>query len=294
MIALIQCPGITGEKSAWGEGMDTCLLHVVDRPILQHVLETLADCGVRKLHVFMETENQPRQQLLGDGVRWGMCIRTWIGPASRAAMDSAIFSDLEESQDLILGYGDSLPQPVELIALKTRDMGLEGDGVAGSWAILSGESSNRWLQTQGGLLTITDRRNASWLDTSSPNLLLASQRQLLTSRLSAVPLFGREIKPDVWVGRGAKIDPSAVIQGPAYIGPFARIGRRCAIDVGSVIGEGAVVEDDTVIEASYVGNHTRVGKRLCLRDSLMIGNVLFSTRHSTRVTLSDRVLAGKV
>jgi NDP-sugar pyrophosphorylase family protein len=296
MIALIQCPELTGVENAWGPGVDTCLLNVVDRPILQHILETLSDCGVRKLHVHIGQGNQQRMDLLGDGSRWGMTIRMWFGPAPSEEMNAAILDDLREARGFIVGSGDSLPQLAKLVEENARVAGSQEDGSVGDWIILPGYSGIRWINHQlpGEVAMISTRKRTLWMDTRSPKALLESQRLLLERKFSAVPLFGCEIKPGVWAARGAKIDSSAVVEGPAYIGPFAIIGRDCNILACSVIGEGAVVEQGTSVEASFVGKSTRVGKCLHVRDSLILGNVFYSTRYATCVTISDSILAGEI
>lgn len=250
MIALIQCPELTGIENAWGPGVDTCLLNVVDRPILQHILETLSDCGVRKLHVHLGQENQRRMELLGDGSRWGMTIRTWFGPAPSEEMNAAILDDLKDAQGFVVGSGDSLPQLAQLVAENARVVGSKADGSVGDWIILPGYSGIRWINHQlpGELAMMSTPKQTLWMDTRDPKALLESQRLLLERKFSAVPLFGCEIKPGVWAARGAKIDSSAVVEGPAYIGPFAIIGRDCNVLACSVIGEGAVVEQGTQIE----------------------------------------------
>ena len=296
MIALIHCPKLTHPESAWGAGVDTCLMNMVDRPMLQHVLETLSDCGVRTLHVHLPGGNAQREDLLGDGSRWGMNIRVWHGAGDRSHMEAAILDDLRESDGLIVGSGDSLPQLQQLLDAKDRVVGIRNNGSLGEWIILPGYSGIRWVnqQTPTEMAKISTRQATLWLETNTPTALLESQILLLRRHFSTVPLFGLEIKPGVWAARGAKIDSTAVLEGPAYIGPFAMVGADCRIAAGAVIGEGSVVEAGTNVARSCVASYTRVGRRLRLVDVIVVGNILHAVRFATRVALNDRVLASAV
>ena len=296
MIALIQCPEPTGADSAWGEGVDTCLLPVVDRPILQHVLETLADCGVRSVHVCLPAASPQRQELLGDGARWGMTLRFWCGQPAEAGMWAAIRQDLQTAKGLITGCGDTLPKLADLLAQDPRASSLRAAGKHRGWTISRSQTAHAMLHLEAdrdtGLPALY--RETEWIETTSPLGLLNSQRLLLEGHFASVPLLGRELSPGVWVGRGARVHPTAVIQGPAYVGPYALVGAGCKVSAGSAIGEGAVLEEGSSMQLAHLGSNTRLGKGLTLHESLLIGPVLYSTKFSARVEIEDAVLASGI
>ncbi len=296
MIALIECPDLTGPESPWGEGVDTCLLNLVDRPMLQHVLESLADCGVQTVHVLMAEPNRDRLDLLGDGARWGMTLRIWHPSLPGVAMRESARQDLRAAGGLVIGRGDTLPRLAELTASDPQAQVLRTAGKSGGWAVLRGEAADDWLGTPDGEQPASPARyrETEWIDTTTPQALLASQRLLLEGSFGPIPLFGREMSPGVWVGRGAKIHKTAVIEAPAYIGAFAFVGPGCRVGAGSAVGESAVLEEGCAIAGSLVSYNTRMGRGLALINSVLIKSVLYSTRFATRVVLEDEALASAI
>jgi carbonic anhydrase/acetyltransferase-like protein (isoleucine patch superfamily) len=90
----------------------------------------------------------------------------------------------------------------------------------------------------------------------------ADFRQLIVdafAEANSIRPLGRQIRPGVWAGVGARIDRGSRIVAPAYIGAGARIGKsalvtRCSnIERGSFIDCGTVVENASVLPSSYVG-----------------------------------------
>ncbi len=91
---------------------------------------------------------------------------------------------------------------------------------------------------------------------------------------AAIPPTGRQVKPGVWVGDGARIQRGARLLAPAFIGrrvkvrPAAVITRCSVIEHHSEIDCGTVVENSTVLPYTYLGagldaNHSVLGlKRL--------------------------------
>ena len=82
---------------------------------------------------------------------------------------------------------------------------------------------------------------------SLPWELLAELDRLIAEISLTLPADFREVSPQVWVGSGTVIAPTAVIQGPAII------GRNCQIRHGAFIREYVLVGNDAVI-----GNSTEV------------------------------------
>ena len=81
---------------------------------------------------------------------------------------------------------------------------------------------------------------------------------------------GRELKPGVWVGEGARIQRGARLLAPAFIGRRAKVRvaaviTRCSsLEHHSEVDCGTVVEDSTVLPYTYLGagldaNHAVLG-----------------------------------
>jgi hypothetical protein len=93
---------------------------------------------------------------------------------------------------------------------------------------------------------------------SGPRDLRQFAIDILTRQAQTCPA-GKEIKPGVWVVRGAMVEKGARVLAPAFIGSMARIRAgavitRCSsVERHAVVDCGTVVENSTVLPFSYVG-----------------------------------------
>jgi mannose-1-phosphate guanylyltransferase/phosphomannomutase len=102
-----------------------------------------------------------------------------------------------------------------------------------------------------------------WEDVGTLEAYLKAHQDILDQEVQ-VDISGFELRPRVWLGKGAEIDPDAVIEGPAVIGdncvvgPGARLGRYCTLGRNMRIGDNAVIERSVVHDNSYLGSGVRI------------------------------------
>jgi mannose-1-phosphate guanylyltransferase / phosphomannomutase len=102
-----------------------------------------------------------------------------------------------------------------------------------------------------------------WEDVGTLEAYLQSHRDILDQKVQ-VDIKGFELRPRVWLGKGAEIDPSVVIEGPAVIGdncvvgPDARLGAYCTLGRNVRIGDNAVLQRSVVHDNSYLGSSVRI------------------------------------
>ena len=81
---------------------------------------------------------------------------------------------------------------------------------------------------------------------------------ILTRQTQTCPA-GKEIKPGVWIARGAMVEKGARVLAPAFVGSMARVRAgavitRCSsVERHAEVDCGTVVENSTVLPFSYVG-----------------------------------------
>lgn len=71
-------------------------------------------------------------------------------------------------------------------------------------------------------------------------------------RRNAVAPEGREMKPGIWLGAGARVHRKARVVAPAFIGAHSKIRALALITRGTVIEQHSVVDCGTVVENSSV------------------------------------------
>jgi mannose-1-phosphate guanylyltransferase/phosphomannomutase len=105
--------------------------------------------------------------------------------------------------------------------------------------------------------------NGYWEDVGTTAAYLKAHEDILDGKVE-VDISGFELQPGLWLGKGSSVDPSARLDGPAFI------GENCTIDEGAVIGayttigantrlaQRAEVRHSVIGENSYVGPAARV------------------------------------
>ena len=109
---------------------------------------------------------------------------------------------------------------------------------------------------------------------------------------NAIRPVGKEIKPGVWVGEGARIHRKARVVAPAFIGAHSKIRASALITRGSVIEHHAEVDCGTVVENSTVLPFTYVGAGLDVMHSVVGFRRLSHLLRNVEVEISDDKLVG--
>jgi len=125
----------------------------------------------------------------------------------------------------------------------------------------SGESFPAALAAGKGLFGYV--AEGYWEDVGTLEAYLSSHQDILDGKVQ-VAIEGFPLRPGIWVGKGAEIDPSVELVGPAVIGdncvvgPGARLGAYCTLGRNVRIGDIAVVERSVVHDNTYLGSGVRV------------------------------------
>ncbi len=102
-----------------------------------------------------------------------------------------------------------------------------------------------------------------WEDVGTLEAYLSSHQDILDRKVQ-VDIEGFPLSPGVWVGKGAEIDPSVTLTGPAVIGdncvvgPGAHLGAYVTLGRNVRIGDNAVVERSVVHDNTYLGSGVRI------------------------------------
>jgi mannose-1-phosphate guanylyltransferase/phosphomannomutase len=107
-----------------------------------------------------------------------------------------------------------------------------------------------------------------WRDIGSIDEYRRSQQDALegTVRLA---LPAHPVRPGVWMGPDARVDPGVVIRGSVLLGAGCRIEGRAEVGHGSVIGKGSIVRAGARIEGSILGECCRIGPGARVHDGVL-------------------------
>jgi len=127
---------------------------------------------------------------------------------------------------------------------------------------------------------------------SSPNHLRQLAIEGLMQRIQLGP-EGEQVKPGVWVGRGAQVHRRARILSPAFIGVGSRVRAAAVITRCTALEHHTVVDCGTVVENTTTIPYTYLGAGLDVTHCVVGHSKLFSLKRGVAVEFSDPRLIGE-
>lgn len=284
------------------------LLPLLDRPFLQHVIESLARQGVRKFDFILCHKPEAVEQYFGDGTRWG-CEFIYHLVRNPARPYRVVKALAQGEDDLVLfGHADRLPafDLNEIVAAARGGIlplfvaNADGKKEWTGWALLPPASlpsiRGGWdettvrcfLQARSAGFTL----NGSSLAVTSGAELLAAQRAVLDKQFGPLFLTGREIEPGVWLSRNVMLHPSAKLTAPVFVGEDCRIGPGVHLGPHAVVGRGCILDRDCTVARSLVFPENYVGPNLELDDVIVDRNRILSSEGMEMT--ADSVILGSL
>ncbi len=155
----------------------------------------------------------------------------------------------------------------------------------------SGESFPAALEAGKGLFGYV--ADGYWEDVGTLEAYLKAHQDILDRKV-AVDINGFQLRPGVWLGKGAEIDPSVDVEGPAVIGdncvigPGVRLGEYCSLGRNVRIGDNAIIQRSVVHDNTYLGSGVRIDGSVLGRGSDLREGV----RCEEGVVLGDECFVG--
>jgi anti-anti-sigma factor len=107
-------------------------------------------------------------------------------------------------------------------------------------------------------------------------------------RAQALERIGQcEVQPGVWVGRRARIDPTAQLFAPCWIGNYAWVHAGAVIGPGAILEDGAVVAAGAHVAHSVIGPATFVGAQTRVENSLAHRHTLINWTTNSCLRVAD-------
>jgi hypothetical protein len=116
-------------------------------------------------------------------------------------------------------------------------------------------------------------------------------RDSLLGRCAIRPA-GQESGPSIWIGEGARVERSAKIFPPAFIGQNSYICASSTITGASAIERNCEIDCGTIVEDSCIFPGTYVGMGLTVRQSLVGAGKMFHLGRDVEVQMRDPRLIG--
>lgn len=286
------------------------LLPLVDRPFVQHVVESFANQGVKQFDFVLSHFPEKLEHFLGDGHRWGARFTYHLTrDATRPyRLLKAVDWQFEGGEPVLFGHADRLPALAlekARVATPTLIGWRDGDGQRrwSGWALLSpeqlaslpAEATEKELEQH-----LTAAAGQSWVEAGRPlstaNFLdiLTSHQAVLGKEFAGLLLGGREVEPGIWLSRNVVLHPTAQVFPPVYIGENCQIGRGVRLGPFVVVGNDCLLDERSTLTQSVIFPGSYVGEGLELADVLVDKNRLVNARVGGAVTITDDFILGSM
>lgn len=121
-----------------------------------------------------------------------------------------------------------------------------------------------------------------------------NSRATLLPLLAANQIGAREISPGIWYGMKARVNSSAVLHAPCWIGPNSIVGSQATVGPHGYVESDSVIDAHATVENSTVGSRTYLGGMTHLGDSMAAGPVLVNWRNGSLTRLTDAFLLSRL
>jgi hypothetical protein len=304
MRAIVIATGVPSPLSCLGSRYPTPMLPVVDRPVLQHVVEALVIAGIREIDFILSDAPEIVERHFSTGQRWGCRIHSHLASSAERALGMLPAIAGAPGEPYLLAAGDRLPLlPAEFPVLAPDACALLFDAPDGEWlgwAILTPSAVQsavaaegkdgfaRVLRAQGAASFICER----FLDTTVPLLYLQSQSAAMGPHSSRLQISAPEIEPGVRLGRNVSLHPTAQIHAPVFVGENCQIGRGVRLGPGAIVGAGTLVDEHSSIVQSVILPGSYIGQSLDLDHTVVNRQRLFNVRLDAPLMVTDAFILG--
>jgi acetyltransferase-like isoleucine patch superfamily enzyme len=121
-----------------------------------------------------------------------------------------------------------------------------------------------------------------------------NSRALLLPLLAPNQIGAREISPGIWCDMKARVNGSAILHAPCWIGPNAMVGAEAVVGPCGYVECDSVIDAHATMENSTVGPRTYLGSMTHLGDSVAAGPVLANWRNGSLTRLTDAFLLSRL
>jgi len=280
-------------------GLPLALFDVLGRSVLMRTLDRLRASGVRQVAALSDAEPLPPPPTAA-GCRFSVAPRDCFW--SEAWQQFRQLSRQAESVFVIrlgawaeVNYAAMAKQHARLGGAMLRAYSRRGealdvlvvssDGRSEAAALLRGELRDERI-------TAAPHRSSGYVNRlDTPASLRLLTLDALAGEAEIAPM-GSEMRPGVWVGRGARIHRGARVIAPAFIGAGCTVHRGVVVTRGSALEHHSEVDCGSVIDNSTLLPYSRIGAGLDVEQAVAGMRVMHSSRLNTTVEIDDPRLVG--
>ncbi len=302
--------GVCADAHVIDGELPLCQLPLGPKPIVQHVVESAVRLGAKTVDVVISEGAQEIRQLLGDGQRFGVRLRIHLIADSQHPY--SVFRFLCRSTDEAAASRKILLHTSHLVFLENLQAAAtvdSGESIVlkdahGDWTGVAEVCLHKLRALAAAELTfetlasVICEAETSCIDVSdvlrldTPAAILDSQARVLNDEFPELVENYRSAEKGIWIGRNAKIHPTATIIAPVFVSENCDIDAGATIGPGVWLGERTIVGTGAVISNSIVLSMSSVGEELTIQDSIVSRSHVLNTRIGISLNIVDDLLLG--
>ena len=261
------------------------LLDVAGRPLLVRQLQWLRSLGIEEVVVELAVGAGSAERatlLLGtDPLSTGCLVlptRAALGASALSAraglLDDELFLALPA--DTLVSGPLALPGQCTRYAVAAPAFAAQLPAIEIAIASRSAQASEPTAALEGWALRI-----------GAPTSAHALSCAVLAGQVAGVVVHAAELRPGIWLARGARVSEDATLLPPVLIGPEARVFARARVGPNVVLGKGALIERDVVLSETVVAPDTLIGEGMRVRQAQVDERGITSLPEHTRTDVRD-------
>jgi NDP-sugar pyrophosphorylase family protein len=311
MRAIIIAAGSSNKIVSITDKMPACMLPLVDKPFVQHLVEYLIVKGITNIDFVLSEFPEQLESLLGDGTRWGGKFsfhpvrdadQPWkaVRLLCRERDEPVLIADANYMVPNI-GDGATLSAGKSILWMDSEKAIGDASDWSG-WCVCGTDTLNSVSDTAtrddiyghvlkaGGIPT----QCARVLTVKSFDRLIEAQKLVLHGWQEELVITGLRKSADIVIGRGARVSPTAILNGPLYVGEFSEIGEGVTLEPGTVVARDCVIDFGCHVQDSIILPGTYVGKELDVVGCVVDHGVLYNAKLGTEIKIPDNFLLGRL
>lgn len=270
------------------EGRPRCLLPLVNKPLLVHTIEDIAQAGVERAIILAGRYADQVAELLGSGGRWGLSL-TILGTLA----DETALAGIHAAPSVTIDAGVAR-SPCLAALLDAAAASPEGrveamiEGVAAGMVFhRPGVAGSACVALPGG---------CARLDTLAQ--YHGAALDALSGRFPGLSIEGRTVLDDdeceLIVEKGARVRVENLVAGRALIGSYSLVSLSARLEGRVVVGSESVIDTGAKVSDSVVLGRTYVGANLDIRRAIVEGSRLIKVDTGAVITIGDPTLLAAI
>lgn len=291
------------------------LFRVLDRPIIEPVIEFLITHDIHQYDIFLSHLPAMIEAHLHEGHRWGAQFTYHLIKDANSTFYS-LKHILEQCEDtpVFLTQADALPLFSFEELLETYRRALMPtllfypSKTWSGWGIFPASFFHKipketTLDNLFSYLTPTQYKIVkalpflsvyNFIDWQKSNQKLISKKSQSMHYPFFYPSTANLIEPGVWVSRAATLHSTVKIRPPVFIGEYCQIKAHAQIGPNVIIENNSVVDSKSLVEDSLICQQSYVGEGLEIRSCIIDRRELINLQHNTKISIENDFILGEL